>query len=103
MKKRRHALKFNLEESVMADMAKQLAKNIQEEIDFQILSDMMVSMGWHKMEFEPLREVEEAAEIKEWIKTSCKGKVQSYGSNWLFENEKDMAWFMLRWGDRADG
>lgn len=101
--RKRTPLNFDLQEAVMEDMAKQLAKNIQEEIDFQILSDMLVSMGWHKMEFEPMREEEEAAEIKEWIKTSCKGNVKSYGSNWLFENEKDMVWFMLRWGDQSDG
>lgn len=104
MKTRKHPpLNFDLQEAVMKDMAEQLAKNIQEEIDFQILSDMLVSMGWHHMTFEPFREEKEAAELKEWFKTNCKGKVQSYGSNWLFENEKDMAWFILRWGDRADG
>ena len=101
--RKRQQLNFDLQEAIMEDMAKQLAKNIQEEIDFQILSDMLVSMGWHRMEFEPIRGEEEVIEIKDWIKTSCKGKVQSYGRNWLFEDEKDIAWFMLRWGDRADG
>lgn len=96
-------MNFNIQDHILEDAARNMAKQIQEEIDFQILSDMLVSMGWHKLEFSPIQGIEDIMEINEWISKNCKGKVQSYGQNWLFEKDKDMSWFILRWGDRVDG
>lgn len=104
MRTRKHPpLNFDLQESVMKDMAETLAKQIQQEIDFQILSDMLVGMGWTKLTFHPMRDTTEVQEIQDWLKVNCKGKYQSMNEQWLFEFEKEAAWFVLRWGDRADG
>lgn len=67
------------------------------EIDWQILRGLYKDVGWFELTFDPNRDAEEAASIKEWIAENCKGHVQSRGSCWLFENEQDLIWFTLRW------
>lgn len=100
---RKKKMTFDDPESLMEQMARDTAKEIQEQIDFVIIADMLVEMGWKRLHFEPLRGVEEAYDISAWIRANCKGKVKSRGDTWLFENEKDAAWFTLRWSELADG
>lgn len=90
-------------ENLMDQLARETAKEIAEEIDFGIIADMLVEVGWTKLYFEPLRGVEEAYDISAWIRHNCTGRVKSRGRTWLFEKEKDAVWFTLRWGELADG
>ena len=78
-------------------LMKRMAKEIADEIDWEIMADLMVQYGWTKLKFNPLRGVEEAYDIHEWINTHAIGKVQSRGNVWLFEKEKDAVMFSLRW------
>lgn len=94
---------FDIPTSLMEQVAAETAKQIQEQIDFQIIADMLVQMGWIKLTFSPYQDEKTAADIKFWLKHHCKGKCKSLDDTWLFENEKDAMWFMLRWGDRSDG
>lgn len=82
---------------LVEEAAKNCAKQIQEEIDWHIITDMLVGVGWTKIQFEPLRGVEEAYDISAWIKTNCQGKVQSRGETWIFEKAEDAEWFTLKW------
>lgn len=93
---------FDIPTDLMEEMAKETAKQIQEQIDFQIIADMLVTMGWTKLKFSPHQDEKVAADIKFWLNHHCKGKCKSLDDTWLFENEKDAMWFMLRWGELAD-
>lgn len=76
--------------------AKDCAKRIQEEIDWSIICDMLVSMGWQVIEFEP-QSVDDEHILKEWLNNNCKGKVQSRFDKFVFEQEADAVNFVLRW------
>lgn len=77
----------------------ELAKTLQEEIDWEIMCDMMVTLGYTKVEMkwsEMMNEVE-AHMIKEWCRENLQGHYQGRGKIWMFEKEKDASMFILRW------
>lgn len=94
---------IDIPSDLMEQVAIDTAKRIQEQIDFSIIADMLIEMGWTKLTFSPHQDEKIAADIKFWIDHHCKGKCKSLDDTWLFENEKDAMWFMLRWGELADG
>lgn len=97
-----HKLKIDIDDSIMEQYAKDLAHQIQQEIDFQIIADMLVQMGWTRLTFNPHQDEKTSADIRFWLEHHCKGNCKSLNDVWLFEHEKDAMWFMLRWGDKAD-
>lgn len=91
------------EDNLMEEYSKELAKQIQEEIDFQIIGDMLVTMGWTRLNFNPHQDEKISADIKFWLDHHCQGNCKSLNDVWLFENEKDAMWFTLRWGELSNG
>ena len=76
------------------DLVKTLTDEIQKEIDFEILADMLLEEGsWTEIKFTPSGRY---FEIDAWCKENTAG-VQGYGSRWLFKDEKDITMFILRW------
>lgn len=69
------------------------AKILQEEIDWEILSDMMVECGWTKVEIS----LDRMHIVEKWIEENIQGKYKFRGTDWLFESEKDATMFILRW------
>lgn len=70
------------------------AKLLQEEIDWEILSDILVECGWIKVDISP----EQIPTIVEtWVKGNVQGKYKVRGPTWVFESEKDAMMFILRW------
>ena len=82
---------MRLEEKLAADMAKQIA----DDIDWQILSDIYVQMGYTKVIVDA--DFEKEWELKIWALGNCKGNYQHRGSTFIFEDVKDANWFKLRW------
>jgi hypothetical protein len=75
-------------------LVKKLTDEIQKEIDFEILADMLLEEGsWTEIKFTPSGRY---FEIDAWCKENTAG-VQGYGSRWLFKDEKDITMFILRW------
>ena len=81
------------------ELEAELAKTLQEEIDWEILSDMLKVSGWTGIEVRwPSRMSEsDAHEIKEWCKANLTGNYKGRGSSWIFQHEKDAVLFSLRW------
>ena len=98
-----HNLHVDAGHDLMEELSKDLAKQIQEEIDFQIIGDMLVTMGWTRITFNPHQDEKTCADIKFWIDNYCRGNCKSLNDVWLFENEKDAMWFTLRWGELSNG
>lgn len=75
------------------------AREMQEEIDFSILAEMLVEIGWTKIvtntEF---WDPDELIEIKKWLSKNIKGSYKVRKTVWLFEDAKDATIFVLRWG-----
>jgi len=86
----------NLEEEV----SKVLTEEITEEIDWEILSEMLVSGGWTKVAISEQWSNMTALhqhEIKEWCREHLTGHYKARGRMWVFEKEQDAEWFILRW------
>ena len=82
-----------LQDEIMEDMA----KDIQKELDAEILRGMLKQMGWYEVVLKPMT-AETGDEIDTWIKTNIKGPSHwTHGLVWMFENDQDAMWFKLRW------
>ena len=77
----------------------EVAKALQEEIDWEVMIDIMTEMGWTKIEMDwPVRTSETTLhEVKEWCRSNLQGNYNGRGGIWLFELEKDASMFVLRW------
>ena len=83
---------MNIQDQIINDMGKAMS----DEIDFQILSDMLVGIGWRKVVLSPMS-WEDGAEVDLWCETNVKGNFETMGLVWVFEDEEDANWFALRW------
>lgn len=84
---------MSLEQEIMEKLSKEIAK----EIDFGVLSDLLVYSGWVKIELETLENNNNAIDMNEWLDINCKYKVSRLGRKFLFESSAEAEWFILRW------
>lgn len=84
--------KVSLEDEITNHISSEIAK----EIDFEIMSDLLVASGWVKVVLRPMT-WERGAEIDLWTELNVKGKFQTMGLVWIFEKSEDANWFALRW------
>ena len=66
-------------------------------MDFHILSDMLVNLGWRRVELVRFHSREHAVDVKTWCKDNLKHAWESRGSTFIFENAVDANWFTLKW------
>ena len=78
------------------EMLEQASVRMMKEIDFQILADMLVELGWVRVVLKPVTH-EQGVHVDHWVKTYCKGAVETMGLVWLFEDPKDATWFTMKW------
>lgn len=78
------------------EIAQQLAKEIQKEIDEGILSNILLETGWTQIYFE-FKNNQHAVDIADWILNNCQCQVERFTNHYLFEDKKDAEWFILRW------
>jgi len=83
----------DLEEELAAAMADEIAA----QMDWEVVADLLVSIGWTKVIRSPWFNNEDVADIEDWIETNRTGNVSSLGDTWLFEKEQDAIMFSLRW------
>lgn len=74
-----------------------LANKMASQIDFEILSDVYLSMGWVKLEMTRPVNLFELADIATWLKQNCKGRYATHENVVLFERASDSTWFSIRW------
>jgi hypothetical protein len=79
------------------DLSKEIAKSIQEEIDFHVLCDFIVEAGGVKITLPPSISVDQYDKIKTWVDENAKGKFHRYRLTWVFELPADATWFLLNW------
>lgn len=84
---------MNIEEEIV----KELSTHMQSEIDFQILSDMLVELGWHKIALGRFQNNQHAVDIKYWLEENAQGFWECRGSTFVFENKGDAINFTLKW------
>lgn len=76
-----------------------MAKEIQEEIDWGIMLEIMRASGWTHviMSWSARMDVTQAYEIKEWCRANCTRNYKGRGADWLFESAEEAVMFKLRW------
>ena len=81
------------------DLEAELAKTLQEEIDWEVIIDILTEIGWTKIEMKWAHRMsaQDAHEVKEWCRANLKGNYQGRQRIWLFELEKDASMFIMRW------
>lgn len=70
---------------------------LTEEIDNEILCEIMVNQGWHRVKMSAAVSLEEFDNIDKWVKENTVGKYRGLGINWVFENLNDATLFTMRW------
>jgi len=73
------------------------SKEMQEDIDKEILWNMLKGIGWHRIMLPRLIDNNHAIDISIWLKQYCQGAYERNGRDFIFENEKDFTMFALRW------
>lgn len=83
--------------SLENEIAKELATQMQSEIDFHILSDMLVELGWNKVTLTRFNNNNHAVDIKLWLEENANGFWECRGSTFVFQDPGDAVNFTLKW------
>jgi hypothetical protein len=81
-----------------AEMIEAKAKEMQQEIDREVLWGMLQGIGWTRVMLPRLIDNNHAIDIRYWLKENCKNAYERSGRDFIFEDAKDANWFILRWG-----
>jgi hypothetical protein len=85
---------MNLEEEI----ANELATQMQSEMDFHILSDMLVqACGWTKVTLPRFFSRHHSVDILMWCEEHVKHPYEHRSTSFVFENEGDAVNFTLKW------
>ncbi len=83
---------MNIEEEIMTHTGRE----IQKEIDFEILTSMLKEIGWTKVVLKPMTK-EQGEDIDKWVIDNVNGNHETLGLVWVFEDSADAINFTLRW------
>lgn len=78
------------------EISDSLAKEITKEIDFGVMSSVLIDMGWHKVKLDPMT-WEQSRDVDSWVKEYINGHFYTMGLVWLFKDQRDAVNFTLRW------
>jgi hypothetical protein len=85
---------MTLEEEILNKAGKQMANDI----DREVLWGMLQGIGWTRIMLPRLIDNNHAVDITYWLEENCKKAYERNGRDFIFENERDANWFVLRWG-----
>ena len=84
---------MNLKDQILEELSTQM----QSEMDFHILSDMLVQMGWKKVVLTRFFSRKHSVDILMWCEEHVKHPFEHRGTTFVFENQGDAVNFSLRW------
>ena len=73
-----------------------LGREMQESMDFDIVCDTLISLGWTRFDVE-YDQVQHWVAVKDWAGSNFEGEHREHAGVWLFENKKDATMFALKW------
>ena len=75
------------------------AKDMADDIDFEVITQLLCTgkNQWTKVVLKPMS-WEDSLEVDKWVEQNVKGKHNTRGLVWVFENASDANWFIIRWG-----
>jgi hypothetical protein len=87
-------------DSVSQDFADILAEEIKNEIDREVLSKVLVSQGWHLVEYKKEPNIVELVDIYTWLDSNLTGNHVNLHHSVAFELAEDAVMFKLRWAGK---
>lgn len=72
------------------------AKELADEIDWQILAETMLKAGWTEVQVDDYTQKYRDG-MASWIFNNIRGNKTGMRGRWLFESPADATWFRLRW------
>lgn len=81
----------------LEDLSEQASRILAEEIDWETMANMLVSVGWIKVDLSQFKDRYQLIDIELWIDENCSGKHMKRSKTFVFEKKDDAAWFSLRW------
>jgi hypothetical protein len=78
-------------------IADDIAKQMREEIDWNIIADLSKTDGGWIEVIIPESNGHIADEMIAWINLNCKYSSKARWDRWLFLNQQDADWFKLMW------
>lgn len=78
-------------------IADSLAIILQEEIDWELMTDMMIAVGWTKVVLGRFKDRYHSVDVQLWLDANCKGHYRNRGSTFMFQKAEEAEWFSLRW------
>lgn len=84
---------MNLEDEI----AKELSTQMQSEMDFNILSNMLVQLGWKKVVLTRFFSRKHSVNVLMWCEEHIKHPFEHRGTAFVFQNEGDAVNFALKW------
>lgn len=83
----------DLQDQILAEKSKEMAK----EIDREVLWSMLQSLGWQRVMLPVFGSTQEYSDVFEWTRINCKNSFEHHKRDYIFESKQDAAWFALRW------
>jgi len=80
------------------EMIEAKAKEMQTEIDREVLWGMLQGLGWCRVMIPRFVDNHHAIDITYGLEENCKKAFERNGRDFLFEDSKDANWFRLRLG-----
>jgi hypothetical protein len=74
-----------------------IAKQMAEEIDFQVLSSFFIKDGWTRVELARFTNNNNAIDIADWAEEHCKDKYIKHSTTYVFKDSSDAVMFTLKW------
>jgi len=79
------------------EIAENIAKEMADDIDFEIMKELLIESGWYVIELLSLGSREQSIDIKDWVTKNCKRGFIARGKTFVFKSKKEAEWFSLRW------
>jgi len=84
---------MNIADEILEAAGQEMAR----EIDREVLWGMLQGIGWTRVMIPLETAMVSATLIKEWLEVNCLNPYEKNRSDFLFENDKDAALFILKW------
>ena len=79
------------------DIIDEITKDYAKQMDWEIVADCLVSVGWTNVKLNRFRNNTEAVDIIDLINDNCTGEWKNLSTRYIFEKKQDAEWFILRW------
>jgi hypothetical protein len=79
------------------EIAERFAVQLQKELDWELIEDILVATGWTRAHIVPFSRPELQRAVLNWVKTNVQGRYENFETQYVFEKASDATLFVLKW------